>query len=216
MRPENLNGSSDHEIPAMEPELISEEEIGKGGFTLSDLAREEDDADLTTGENPLDQIEVRSPGQQEWYRTHPEWSLSTRAVIDKRGTREVVYLMHKRLMPWSETLEQDSVPVMVRVCVNSKGKLFIWVIRKQKKDGTLAKNYSATLDHIQNSLTKWIRRFWVADQGRHVMRVAQIADEPKWPDGITFQQIIVAGFGDRIITDENAPILRELRGESHV
>jgi hypothetical protein len=181
-------------------------------FTLADIATDNDDV-IITGDGALNRIEVRKPHPQEWFRVHPTWKLSTRAVIDKRGVKEIYYLLHKRLMPWSETLEQDSVPVVVRVCINLKGRIFLWVIRKSKDEGDPSKLYATALEHVQAATTSWIRRFWVEDERRHVKRVAQIEDKPAWPDGATFENIVVAGFGSRVIRDENAQILRELRGE---
>jgi hypothetical protein len=181
-------------------------------FTLSDIATDEDDV-VITGDNVLSRVEVRKPHQQEWFRVHPTWKLTTRAVIDKRGAQETCYLLHKRLMPWSESLEQDSVPVLVRVCINRKGKIFLWVIRRGRDDDKLSKFYSIALEHVQAAITSWVRRFWVEEDGRHHKRTSKVESQPEWPAGVTFEQIIVAGFGPRIIRDENAPILRELRGE---
>jgi hypothetical protein len=204
--------SNEHDQSAIQPDLIAEDPP-KEGFDLNDIATEEDDTEIT-GENILAHVEVRRPHPQEWFQTHPTWAVSTRAVIDKRGTKETVYLLHKRLMPWSEALEQDSVPVLVRICINVKGKIFIWVIRKSKDDGSLSKHYTTALEHVQRATTNWVRRFWLEDESRHVMRVAQISDKPAWPEGITLQDVMAAGFGSRIIVDESAQILKELRGEN--
>jgi hypothetical protein len=207
-------GEQNRELGIEPDDTVSQGEPQKPSatFTLDDLAQEEDDLTIT-GDNVLNHVEVRRPGGQEWFQCHPTWKLSTRAVIDKRGTREVYYLLHKRLMPWSESLEQDSVPVLVRVCINLKGRIFLWVIRKSKDDGDPSRLYATALEHVQTATTDWIRRFWVEDERMHIKRVAQISDKPAWPDGLTFQDIVVAGFGSRIIADENAQILKELRGE---
>jgi hypothetical protein len=116
-------------------------------------------------------------------------------------------------MPLSKSLEQDSVPAFVTVCVNIKGKIFIWVVRKSKSDGDPSKHYNTALEHIKAARTKWIRRFWVEDEHHHQKREAELPDQPAWPEGITFEEVLIAGFGSRIITDENDPVLRELRGE---
>ena len=204
-----------HDRENIEPDNpVSEPQIQKSvpTFTLDDLATEEDDLTII-GDDILKHVEVRKPRQQEFFRCHPTWKLSTRAVIDKRGAREVYYLLHKKLMPWSESLEQDSVPVLVVVCINLKGRIFLWVIRKSKDDGDPSKLYATALEHVQAATGDWIRRFWLEDERIHVKRVAQIPDKPAWPSGVTFQDIVIAGFGSRVIMDENAQILRELRGE---
>jgi hypothetical protein len=203
--------------PLLEPELITEEETRSSVCTLDDLAREEDDADLVVGDNPLKQIEVRKPRQQEFFQTHPKWVLDTRAVIAKHGARDVVYLLHKKLMPWSETLLEDSKPVSVRVCMSYQGKLpgklFVWVFKRLLRDGVPARTYQDTMDHVRESRTHWVRHFWLESEGRFQMRIGQMKELPAWPEDITFQQVMTAAFGDRIIVDENSPILRELRGE---
>jgi hypothetical protein len=183
-------------------------------FTLDDLATEDDDFTIA-GENPLKHTEVRKPGRQEWFMSHPSWQLSQRVVIVRgSGFKDVVHLIHKNLLPPSKSLEQDSVPALLSVCINLKGRLFIWVVKKSKKDGDPSKYYSAALQSIQAGRTKWVRHFWLDDEGRHERRIAELPDVPTWPES-TFQDVLVAGFGDRIITDENDPVLRELRGEAN-
>jgi hypothetical protein len=204
-----------HDQVDIEPDPVSEGELPeKSGpiFTLDDLATEDDDLTIV-GDDVLKLVEVRRPHPQEWFQCHPTWKLSTRAVIDKRGTREVCYLLHKRLMPCSESLEQDSVPVLVVVCINLKGKIFLWPIRKSKDDGNPAKLYATALEHVRAATSDWIRHFWLEDNHIHTMRLAKLPDIPAWPPGVTFQDIVIAGFGSRVIMDENAPILKELRGE---
>lgn len=214
---ENFNsrtGSQNQDLGIEPDDTVSQGEPRQpsAAFTLDDIAQEEDDLAITA-DSVLNHVEVRTPHPQEWFQCHPTWKLSTRAVRDKRGTREVYYLLHKRLMPWSESLEQDSFAVLVRVCINLKGRIFLWVIRKSKVDGDSSGHYATALEHVQAATTNWIRRFWVENEQHHIKRIAQIPAKPAWPDGITFNDIVVAGFGSRIITDENAQILRELRGE---
>src|SRR5215475_6767321 len=183
-----ING---HDCEGVEPDVDDtiSEPPQSNPFSLDDVAQDDDDT-IITGENVLNHVEVRRPHKQEWFQCHPQWKLNTRAVIDKRGTKEVVYLLHKRLMPWSESLEQDSVPVLLRVCINLKGKIFLWVIRKSKDDGDPSRLYATALEHVQAATTSWIRRFWLDDERRHVKRIAHIADEPGWPDRVTFQDIV--------------------------
>ena len=182
-------------------------------FTMDDLATEDDDIPIT-GENPLKYTEVRKPGKQEWWMSHSLWQLSQRVVIEKSGFKEIVHLIHKNLLPPSKSLEQDSVPALLSVCINLKGRLFIWVIKKSKKDGDPSKYYSEALQSIQAARTKWVRHFWLDDENRHERRIAEnILDEPAWPEGATLQDVLIAGFGDRIIASENDRVLRELRGE---
>jgi len=181
-------------------------------FTMDDLATEDDDIPIT-GENPLKYTEVRKPGKQEWWMSHSLWQLSQRVVIEKSGFKEIVHLIHKNLLPPSKSLEQDSVPALLSVCINLKGRLFIWVIKKSKKDGDPSKYYSEALQSIQAARTKWVRHFWLDDEGRHERRIADLPDVPAWPENITLQDVLVAGFGDRIILTENDPVLRKLRGE---
>ena len=192
------------------PKLSLVEE--KPVFTLDDLATESDDVPIN-GENPLRYTEVRKPGNQEFWMSHPKWQLSQRVVIVKSGFKDVVYLIHKDLLPPSKSLEQDSVLARLTVCINLKGRLFIWVIKKSKKDGDPSKYYRDANESIRQGRTKWVRHFWLADEARHDRRIAELADVPAWPQNITLQDVLVAGFGDRIILTENDPILRQLRGE---
>ena len=181
-------------------------------FTMDDLATEDDDVPIN-GENPLKYTEVRKPGNQEWWRSRPSWQLSQRVVIVKSGFKDVVHLIHKNLLPPSKSLEQDSVPALLSVCINLKGRLFIWVIKKSKKDGDPSKYYRDAQQSIREGRTKWVRHFWLDDEGRHERRIADLPDVPAWPENIPLQDVLVAGFGDRIILTENDPVLRKLRGE---
>ena len=207
--------SNGHGKEDIEPDPISEQKPVQEYFDFSEIATEEDDTTIT-GDNVLAHIEVRKPGQQEFFQVHPTWQFSTRVIIDKRSGREVVHLLHKSLMPWSESLEQDSVPVLILACINLKGRIFLWVIRKSKDGSDPSNFYSTALQHADAARKGWIRRLWVADSRVHVKRVAELKDVPAWPENISFQEIIGAGFGSRIIRNENAPLLKELRGEGNV
>jgi hypothetical protein len=211
MENEKANG---HDVEGIEPDSVEEKGSNQTpAYSLEDLASEEDDLSIT-GDNVLSHVIVRRPHKQEWFQCHPTWRLSTRAVIDSRNGADVVYLLNKKLMPWSKSLEQDSVPVLVRPCVNNRGRIFLWVIKKSKDDGDPSGIYKKALDHIEEATRNWIRRFWVDEERTHHRRIAQISDKPAWPDGVTFQDIVIAGFGPRIIMSEDAPILKELRGEN--
>jgi hypothetical protein len=205
------NGSIVEDPQEPMPELESSV-IEKPTFTMDDLATEDDDFAIA-GEKPLKYTEVRKPGRQEWWMSHPSWQLSQRVVITKSGFKDLVYLVHKNLLPPSKSLEQDSVPALLSVCINLKGRMFIWVIKKSKKDGDPSKYYSSALQSIQAARTKWVRHFWLDDEGRHERRIAELPDVPAWAENITLQDVLVAAFGDRIITSEDDPVLRELRGE---
>ena len=128
-------------------------------FSLDDIYQENDDLDIT-GDNVLTHIEVRKPQAQEWFMAHTTWYLKdTRAVILKSGTKTTVHLIHKKLTPLSESLEQDSKSVFIQVCINRKGKLFIWVISKSKDGEDLSKHTKIATEHIRIARTKWIRHF---------------------------------------------------------
>ena len=138
--------SNGHGKEDIEPDPISEQKPVQEYFDFSEIATEEDDTTITA-DNVLAHIEVRKPGQQEFFQVHPDWQFSTRVIIDKRSGREVVHLLHKSLMPWSESLEQDSVPVLILACINLKGRIFLWVIRKSK-DGSDPSNFSRQLSNM--------------------------------------------------------------------
>jgi hypothetical protein len=179
---------------------------------MDDLDLSEDDIPIT-GEDPLKHTECRKPGRQEWFRAHTKWQLSQRVVITKSGFKDVVHLIHKNLLPPSKSLEQDSVPALLSVCINLRGKIFIWCIKKSKKDGDPSKYYSAAQQSILAAREKWVRHFWLDDENRHERRIAELPDVPAWPENVSLQDVLVAGFGDRIIASEDDPVLRQLRGE---
>jgi len=212
MNSENNKFSNGHDKYEIESDPVSDQKPVQSYFDFSEIAAEEDDI-AVTGDNVLARVEVRKPGQQEFFRVHPAWQFSTRVIIDRRNGREVVHLLHRSLMPWSETLEQDSVPVLILPCINLKGRIFLWVVRKGKDGADPSSFYSTALDHAAAARSCWIRRLWIAETRSHVKRVADLKDKPAWPENIGFPEIIGAGFGSRIIRSENAPLLRELRGE---
>lgn len=210
---ENKGFTNGHDKEETESDSVSEQKPIQSYFDFAEIAVEEDETTIT-GDNVLNHIEVRKPGQQEFFRVHPTWQFSTRVIIDRRSGREVVHLLHRSLMPWSESLEQDSVPVLILPCINLKGRIFLWVIRKSRDGGDPSNFYSTALQHAEAARKSWIRRLWVADSRTHVKRVAaDLKDRPAWPENITFQEIVSAGFGPRIIRSEDAPLLKGLRGE---
>lgn len=205
--------SNGHDKEEIEPDPVSQQKPVQAYFDFNEIAAEEDDLHII-GDNVLSHVEVRKPGQQEFFMVHPAWQFSTRVIIDRRSGREVVHLLSRSLMPWSKSLEEDSVPVLILPCINRKGRVFLWVIRKTKDGSDPSNFYSTALQHAEVARSQWVRRIWVAESRTHTKRVADLPDKPAWPETITFQDIVVAGFGPRIIRSEDAPLLKDLRGES--
>jgi hypothetical protein len=182
-------------------------------FDLEALRLSQDFAAAVAVKRLITTIPVRKPSKEWFVRTHPgpDYRLQT-AVVELKEDRET-YLVAPGL--WPELASEPTfTPRLLITAINRQGVLFLWPIRLAGADGKYDDWSRSALDAADEARSRWVRVTANMGLGAYDTAVAsgEVA-EPEWP-GITFQQIIMIVFHDKMISEWSHPVLRRLRGEA--
>ena len=102
--------------------------------------------------------------------------------------------------------------VQLRLAVNRHGIPFLWALRLPK-DGRRNLWNDSAMNAAEHAIRRWVRVRSDMQGGQYTILAAKVDfGEPKRLE-CTFQEILQRAFRDRIIADNNHPVLRQFRGE---
>jgi hypothetical protein len=155
-------------------------------------------------------IPVRKPGKQEWFRCRPgdDWRIQT-CIFESEGERET-YLVSPSL--WAE-LDAEIRPILLATCINRAGDLFLWPCKIPRADGRSNAWNDSALRIASAAETRWVRMTSnPAGYYQHFEPATDLPD-PEWP-ALALQEIVRIAFRDRMVSDLDHPLVRQLRGQS--
>jgi hypothetical protein len=175
-------------------------------------------SDLASGlgvKKVINTIPVRKPSKDEWFRRRAgeDWMLTTAALEVEKGVERTTYLLARDL--WAE-YSAEITPVVLYVCVNRQGDLFVWRVKLPGPDGRTNTWTDSALQIAKGAETMWSRMRADMSAGmysHYVIKEEAVPTEPAWPADLTLTEIIKIAFRGRLIETVDHPVLRELRGE---
>ena len=153
-------------------------------------------------------IPVRKPNQKEFVRVRPgeDWQLSVAIIED---TDREVWIVKPDII--AGVFDEVSY-VLLRLAVNRHGVPFLWAL-KLPKDGKRNLWNDTALAAAEHATRRWVRVKSDMQAGQYTIMAAKTDfGKPKWLD-MSFQDVLQLAFKDRIIADNDHPILKQLRGE---
>jgi hypothetical protein len=157
----------------------------------------------------ITRVPVRKPGNQEFFRVHPEerFRLDT-GIIDLRDDRES-YLVDRRLR---EELADEMRAVRLYTCISRAGAVFLWAVPLPGPDGRRNGWHDSAHAAAELAMTQWtrIKADMSAGQYETSVAAAEIA-EPGWPE-LTFNELLRLAFRDAFIDTVDHPVVQRLRG----
>ena len=170
-------------------------------------------ADGPSVKKVLAQLPVRKPSKEWFCRTHPEpdkYSVDT-AVLELKEDGEI-YFIPPALR---DALSGEACVHIKRLwlAVNRQGDAFIWQIRIPGADGKIDSWNDSALAAANKATTQWVRLAANRRMGGYDMSVANISDEPCWPE-LPFNELLRIAFKGKVIETLDHPVLRRLRGEA--
>ena len=171
-----------------------------------------DQSFTTTGvKKLLRTIPVRRPGQQDFFRTHPDPNYRGNfGVVELKDEREI-YLVGGRVLP---DLVGEYISVTIWTTISRQRVLRLWPIRLPDPDGRMNEWHVSAAAAAETALTKWVRVKANMALGAYETYVAEAnIPEPEWP-GETFPQLLAIAFKDRLIKSTDHPVIKRLRGLS--
>ncbi len=167
------------------------------------------DASTVAVRRVITRVPVRKPGNQEFFRIHPDerYRLDT-GTIDLRDERES-YLVDRRLR---EELADEIRAVRLYTCISRAGAIFLWAVPLPGPDGRRNGWHDSAHAAAELAMTQWtrIKADMSAGQYETSVAAAEIA-EPGWPE-LTFNELLRLAFRDAFIDTVDHPVVQRLRG----
>jgi hypothetical protein len=167
-------------------------------------------------EKMLTSVPVRKPGRHTYFRSHPDPSYRQDVLIfERKDAKDTeLYLVHKRV---EHLFHDELTPVRLVTTITKQNTVFLCPIRIWGGDfgggSKFERLFSTAMKVVQQSETLWVRRKYNFDLGGYDGEVAKgDLGEPKWPD-LSFKELYRVAFEDRLIEDDQHPVVKELRGE---
>lgn len=220
--PESQNVLNDNERPAKQP--VSPVALPEGMFGMAasmvsvtsdmfapeNLRISQDFVEQAETESIQGAISVGKPGKQMFCRVRPgdEWQLLAAVIEEEEAMEKTLWIVPPALIP---ELKDEVSHVLLRLAVNRLGVPFLWPLKISRDGKSNLWNQSA-MRAADAATRNWVR---MRGNGRQyeIITAKNDSTEPIWPD-MSFQKILELALKDRIITDRNHPLLRQLRGEA--
>jgi hypothetical protein len=157
------------------------------------------------------QVLVRKPGKETFFRTHPQpLTPGPVGLYHDKGEDEAFYLVTPSMMV---ELDGHAFPAVLRLAVTTDGRPFVWPLRLAGPDGILNDWWRTALLAAEDAEKCWVQLRASKRDGRYdILRAAsQNRPPPAWPEE-PFEELVRAGFGDRIIASTDHAIVKRLRG----
>jgi hypothetical protein len=166
----------------------------------------------------LTTVPVRRPGKQEFFRCHPDEAMTLTAMLFVDSADGEAYFVAPAMRD-CDVLANQVKPTLLQLTVLRSGVLIIWPLtlpNSEKGSGGGKSWHESALKARVIGKTKWTRV--VADKainGYQTYVAEGKLDGPDWVkllDGKTFNELLEIAFADKIILDEEHPVVRSLRG----
>lgn len=175
--------------------------------TLSQLAV--DPAEVgTTSTKTHATISAGRPAPGVWIRTHPGadfWMMSA-------GLKSLDGKLYLATTDVLGAVSEDVRYYQLATFTTRAGALGVWPIVMPGPDGNPTAWTQSALEAATTAKKEWVRiRANMSIGAYEVHRLLVTIPEPEWPD-LTFEQILICAFKDRIINSVDHPLVRALRG----
>jgi hypothetical protein len=162
---------------------------------------------------------LRKPRKQEFFQARHEEEFQLDTVLLEHAVEEEksLYRVAPAVVAALRSLDVSMTLKVVRIftCVNRRGSLFLWPQTLPGPEGSPGRSWHASALEVADASM----RGWVAMEGNKAAscyRYARALGElpaPTWPD-LSFQDLIRLAFKDRVITNGDHPVIKDLKGEA--
>lgn len=159
-------------------------------------------------------VPYRKPGKESFFRVHPDagFRLERCGVIELKEDDAQTYWVDPSL--WSALAAEPTFGYRaVFTAVTVQMQVFLWGCRLPGSDGKLPPWVTIPLEAAEIAKKNWVKLFWDQTLRQHrVLTAPGIKVEPQWPKQ-SLKELVKLAFKDSVITSEDHPVLRKLRGE---
>lgn len=152
---------------------------------------------------------VRKPSRQEFFRVHPDPSMSliTSVYVDQ-DQRETHYVPPRM----RDALLGEARAALLLPAITAQNVLMIWPLMLSLDSGRRNGWADTAQEAVEYAKKDWVRMSAdMALGGYRVYRAQGSLPDPKWPEK-SLQELLDAAFRDLVIDSEDHPVIRRLRG----
>jgi hypothetical protein len=181
-------------------------------FSVAALRLNQNFAALTPVKKEITLIKVGKPSKQDFIRVHPDEDhrISPLGLIITEDDKEC-YAVAPDLAP---EVAGELRFVTLYLGTNRQETIFFWPVELPKDDGKWNQWHKSADLAAQQAMKRWTRVKSNMNAGMYESFVALEAaniPEPTWPEK-TMDELLEIAFRDRLISDFDHPVLRQLRG----
>jgi hypothetical protein len=160
----------------------------------------------------LTRIPVRRPKRREFVRCHPDsaMTLAVPLFVDEDDGEAYYVTPNMR-----SVLADEVKPTLLQLSMFKPNTPFIWPLTLPSEDNSRGRSWhESALKAREVAKSQWVRL--VADRtlgGYRVFAAEGKLSEPGWPMDKTFNELLEVAFDGRVITSEDHPLVRKLRGQ---
>jgi hypothetical protein len=209
-----LTNKNIHAVPADDNEPNDEPlEISLENVRYSDAEYTHGDIETSRVQTT---IRVRKPvNEKEFFRLHPgrdyQMSASLYTPVEAEDLRSEPYLV---LEPFRGYFTAKALtPVTLRLAINSLDTLFLWDIKRPRRDERKSDYHISLEDAEAAAETNWTKLVWNGPNRSYDLEPAEDdLGDPEFGDKPLVHWIKLA-FRDRVVNKGNHPLIRDFKGK---
>lgn len=198
--------SEDSKVKILENEETKSEESPLPGFDMTKYVSKPIDSGIVI-KRKITTIPARRPNSQIYFQAHPNLEVTVDVLEWKE--ENTLYLVNQEKL--GELFEQTK-RVILYVCISSKGDSFLYPVPQPDERGRWNPWHASASRAVAESKKHWVRiQPNRGIQGYDVLVAEGNLAPPEWPD-LDIPHYLSIAFEDKIIDDENHPVVKQLRG----
>jgi hypothetical protein len=167
---------------------------------------------FVSGRKVITHVPCRKPNKQTYIRVRPgeEWRVDT-MMLELKDEREL-YLVAPEMR---ETLAGECSAATLFTYIDRQDNVYLWPIRLPDPGGRDNTYWSSARAAAQHAEKQWVRVMANPATKAYEVYVAEnraAFSEPRWPEYLSFKDILRLAFKDSMIDSPDHPICRRLRG----
>jgi hypothetical protein len=161
-------------------------------------------------------VPVRRPGRSEFFRVHPEPEFTVDAFVIEHmdGLDRTTYWLSSEVRSvLNVELAEELRPVRLYTCISKRNVVFLWPARLPTVGSNAGRAWhESALLVAEQAKTLWVKMVGNRDLGAYdYVKARGELGEPQWPEK-SFLELLDTAFRERIITDMDHPVVRDLLG----
>jgi hypothetical protein len=160
----------------------------------------------------LTRIPVRRPKRREFVRCHPDPAMTVAVLLFIDDDDGEAYYVTANMR---SILADEVKPTLLQLSMFKTNTPFIWPLTLPNEDNSLGRSWhESALKAREIAKSRWVKL--VPDRtvgGYRVFAAEGKLPEPEWPTDKSFNELLEVAFDGRVITSEDHPLVRKLRGQ---